>query len=88
MQKLSRRQLLKHRTLTLMVELLKELVPEEHRESINKQTAMQQLGKRTYYKDHDTGVIKLGLCYKQLRKEVKANPYITVAEIKQKHKLG
>lgn len=78
---------LKAKTLSLMTDLMKSLVSEEEADSITKDTVMSQLGKRTYYRDHATGSIKLGLCYKQIRKEVKKNPQVTVAEIKKKHKL-
>lgn len=71
-----------------MIDLMRELVPEDQQEYITKESVLAQLKKPTYYKDPDTGQVKLGLCYKQIRKEVKKNPYVTVAELKKKHKLG
>ena len=88
MQKLSKKQLLKHRTLVIMTALLKSLVSPEQAESITKESVIAQLGKRTYYRNATTGSIHLGLCYKQIRNEVKKNPYVTVADIKAKNKLG
>lgn len=88
MQKLSKKRFLKHQTLNIMTELLKTLVEPEQASSITKDTVMAQLGKRTYYRDQLSGSIKLGLCYKQIRKEVKKNPYVTVDQIRKIHKLG
>jgi ribosomal protein S25 len=88
MQKLTYKRFLKHQTLNIMTELLKSLVEPEEAASVTRETVMKQLGKRSYYKDQDTGVIHLGLCYKQIRKEVKKNPYVTVADIRSKNKLG
>ena len=88
MQKLTYKRFLKHQTLNIMTELLKSLVAPEEAASITRNSVMAQLGKRTYYKNQETGVIHLGLCYKQIRKEVKKNPYVTVAEIRSKNKLG
>lgn len=87
MQKLSKKRLLKHRTLVILEALLKSLVTPEQAASITRESVMAQLGKKTYYKNQDTGTVHLGLCYKQVRKEVKRNPYVTVQQIKEKHKL-
>lgn len=88
MQKLSKKQLLKHRTITLLTELLKSLVEPDQAKGITKDMVMTQLGRRSYYRNQETGSIHLGLCYKQVRKMVKENPYITVAQVKEKHNLG
>lgn len=88
MQKLSKKRLLKHRTLGILEDLLKSMVDPEQASSITPESVMAQLGKRTYYRNQSTGAIHLGLCYKQVRKEVKANPYVTVQQIKEKHNLG
>lgn len=88
MQKLNKKRFLKNQTLALMTELLKSLVDPEQAASITVGNVMTQLGKRSYYKEQDTGVIRLGLCYKQIRKEVKENPYVTVSHIKEINKLG
>lgn len=82
------KQKLKARTLSIMVDLMKTLVTEDQAKDITKEAVMSQLGKRTYYKDQTTGVIHLGLCYKQIRKEVKRNPNVTVDDIRRKNKLG
>ena len=82
------KQKLKARTLGIMVDLMKTLVSPEQAESITKEAVITQLGKRTYYKDQNTGTIHLGLCYKQIRKEVKKNPNVTVDDIRRKNKLG
>jgi poly-D-alanine transfer protein DltD len=87
MQKLSNKRLLKHRTLVILEDLLKSLVTPDQAVSITRESVMAQLGKRTYYKDQNTGTVHLGLCYKQVKKEVKKNPYVTVQQIKEKHKL-
>lgn len=71
-----------------MTDLMKTLVEPEQASSITPEMVMAQLGKRTYYRDQMTGEIKLGLCYKQIRKEVKRNPYVTLQQIKEKHKLA
>jgi len=88
MQKLSNKRLLKHRTLVILEDLLKSLVTPDQAVSITRESVMAQLGKRTYYKDQNTGTVHLGLCYKQVKKEVKKNPNVTVADIKRKNKLG
>lgn len=88
MQKLSKKRFLKHQTLRLMTDLLKSLVEPEQAKDISKESVMSQLGKRTYYRNQMTGSIHLGLCYKQVRKEVKKNPYVTVDYLKEKHHLG
>lgn len=71
-----------------MTELLKSLVDPEQADNITVENVMTQLGKRSYYKDQATGAVKLGLCYKQIRKEVKKNPYVTVGQIKKIHRLA
>ena len=88
MQKLSNKRFLKAQTIKLMTELLKSLIPPEYGMDMTKDVVMKQLGKKSCYKDQDTGVIHLGLCYKQIRNEVKKNPYVTVEQIKKKNKLG
>lgn len=88
MQKLSKKRLLKHRTISLLTELLKDLVEPEQASSITTEAVMSQLGRRSYYRNQDTGAIHLGLCYKQVRKMVKENPYTTVSQVKEKHNLG
>ena len=70
-----------------MTELLKSLVPLEQVESITRDNVMSQLGKRSYYRDQSKGNIRLGLCYKQIRNEVKKNPYVTVGQIKAINRL-
>ena len=88
MQKLSKKRFLKAQTIQLMTELLIDLIPPEEGMDMTKDVVMKQLGKKSYYKDQDTGVIHLGLCYKQIRNEVKKNPYVTMQQIKTKNKLG
>tara|TARA_R110002124_G_scaffold276761_1_gene447686 strand:+ start:595 stop:861 length:267 start_codon:yes stop_codon:yes gene_type:complete len=88
MQKLSTKRFLKAQTIQLMTELLIDLIPPEEGMDMTKDVVMKQLGKKSYYKDQDTGVIHLGLCYKQIRNEVKKNPYVTMQQIKTKNKLG
>jgi hypothetical protein len=88
MQKLSKKRFLKAQTIQLMTELLMDLIPPEEGMDMTKDVVMKQLGKKSYYKDQDTGVIHLGLCYKQIRNEVKKNPYVTMQQIKTKNKLG
>jgi hypothetical protein len=79
---------LKAKTIGLLMELMKSFVPEDQADSITKEGTMAQLGRRTYYKDQTTGTVHLGLCYKQVRKELKKNPNVTVADIRAKNKLG
>lgn len=79
---------LKAKSINLLVELMKSFVDTEQASLVTKEGAMTQLGKRSYFKDQITGAVKLGLCYRQVRKEVKRNPNVTVADIKRKHKLG
>jgi hypothetical protein len=79
---------LKNKAVTLLVDLMKSFVDAEQAALVTKEAAMTQLGKRSYFKDQVSGAIKLGLCYRQVRKEVKKNPNVTVADIKRKHKLG
>jgi hypothetical protein len=79
---------LKEKTIGLLMELMKSFVPEDQADSITKEGTMAQLGRRTYYKDQTTGTVHLGLCYKQVRKELKKNPNVTVADIRAKNKLG
>lgn len=88
MQKLSKKRLLKHRTIVLMIDLLKTLVPTEQADSITKEAVLSQLGRKTYYRNQETGTIHLGLCYKQVRKMLKKDPYVTVDRVREVHKLG
>lgn len=82
------KRVLKAKTISILTDLMKSLVSEDQAASITKEAVMAQLGKRTYYRNQETGSIHLGLCYKQVRKEVKRNPNVTVADIKRKNKLG
>ena len=87
MQKLSKKRFLKHQTLTVMTGLLQSLVSPEEAKGITRDNVMAQLGKRSYYRDQSKGNIRLGLCYKQIRNEVKKNPYVTVGQIKAINRL-
>jgi hypothetical protein len=78
----------KAKTIGLLMALMQSFVSEDQADSITKEGTLAQLGRRTYYKDQTTGTIRLGLCYKQVRKEVKRNPNVTVADIRAKNKLG
>jgi hypothetical protein len=84
----SYKQKLNRKSIGILTELLKSLVNPDQAEGIDRATVMSQLGKRTYFKDQITGAVKLGLCFRQVRKEVKRNPNVTVEDIKRKHKLG
>lgn len=84
----SYKQKLNRKSLSILTELLKSLVSTEQASSITKEAVMSQLGKRTYFKNQETGSVHLGLCFRQVRKEVKRNPNVTVDDIKRKHKLG
>lgn len=79
---------LKRKTISLLTELMKSLLPEEQQSAVTKEGVLQQLGKRSYYKEQNTGVVRLGLCYKGVRQEVKRNPSVTHVDIKQKYNLG
>lgn len=77
---------LKATTINLLTGFMKTLVNDD--QVITTEGVLSQLGRRTYYKDQTTGVIKLGLCYKQVRGMVKKDPSVTVADIKRLHKIG
>jgi len=79
---------LKARTVQLLTDLMKTLVAPDQAKDITREAVLTQLGRRTYYKNQETGTIHLGLCYKQVRKEVKKNPNVTVEDIKRINKLG
>lgn len=79
---------LKARTIELLTGLMKTLVSPEQAKDITREAVLTQLGRRTYYKNQETGTVHLGLCYKQVRKEVKKNPSVTVEDIKRINKLG
>ncbi len=79
---------LKAKTIELLMDLMRSFVPEDQADTVTKEGTLAQLGRRTYYRNQTTGSIHLGLCYKQVRKEVKRNPNVTVADIRAKNKLG
>lgn len=79
---------LKAKTIELLMDLMRSFVPEDQASSVTKEGTLAQLGRRTYYRNQTTGSIHLGLCYKQVRNEVKLNPNVTVADIRAKNKLG
>jgi hypothetical protein len=79
---------LKARTVQLLTDLMKTLVTPDQAKDITREAVLTQLGRRTYYKNQETGTVHLGLCYKQVRKEVKKNPNVTVEDIKRINKLG
>lgn len=78
MQKLNKKQLLNHRVNTLVVGILQTLTDEE----VTLEQARRTFPKTTSYKDHDTGVIRVGLSWKGIRKLVKKHPYVDVASAK------
>jgi hypothetical protein len=79
---------LKARTVQLLTDLMKTLVAPDQAKDITREAVLTQLGRRTYYKNQETGTVHLGLCYKQVRNEVKKNPNVTVEDIKRINKLG
>jgi hypothetical protein len=85
---MSYKRTLKAKTISILTDLLKSFVSPEEAGSVTKEAVMTQLGRRTYFKDQFKGNIRLGLCYKQVRKEIKKKPNVTVGDIRAMHKLG
>jgi len=72
----------------LMHELVRSMLSPEEAENITKEQLEKQFPDVSYYKDQDTGVRKLGLCRKQVRKMIKMNPYVTVEDFKKANNLA
>ena len=83
MQRLTRKQFNKRQTLAIMKQILMDLLPEEEQNLVTDKGVYKQFPKVSYYKSPESGVIKVGLSFKGVGKLVKANPYITVASVKQ-----
>ena len=81
-QKLTEKQFLKRQTTNILQEILKGLVSPEEALKVTKKGVYNQFPKSSHYKDNDTGVIKVGLSFRGVRKLLKKNPYITVGDVK------
>jgi len=82
MQKLTKKQFLNRQTTNILLEILKGLVSPEEALSITKKGVYKQFPKSSHYKDNDTGVIKVGLSFRGVKKLLKKDPYITVENVK------
>ena len=83
MQKLTKKQWIKRQTFAILQQILMDILPEEEQPKVTRGGVQKQFPKASYFNDADTGMIKVGLSFKGVRKLVKANPYITVNEVKQ-----
>lgn len=83
MQKLTRKQFIKRQTFAILKQILMDLLPKEEQSKVTSKGVYKQFPKTSYFKSPETGVIKVGLSFKGVRKLVKQNPYITVDVVKQ-----
>ena len=82
MQKLTKKQWVKRQTFAIMKQILMDLLPEEEQSQVTDNGVYKQFPKASYYKSPDTGVIRVGLSFKGVKKLVKKNPYILVNDVK------
>ena len=88
MEKLTEKQFIKRQTFAILQQILMDLLEPEEAAKVTKKGVQKQFPKASYFKDHDTGEIKVGVSFKGVRKLVKKNPYISVADVKAYFNIG
>ena len=88
MQKLTKKQFIKRQTFAIMKQILMDLLPPEEQSQVTDNGVYKQFPKASYYKSPDSGVIRVGLSFKGVKKLVKKNPYIQVDDVKAYFNLG
>lgn len=88
MQKITKKQFMKRKTLYILHQILCERVEPDVAEKLTVNDVYRQFPKASYFKSQDNGEIRVGLSYKGVRKLVKKNPYVTVEEVKKVFNLG
>lgn len=83
MQKLTKKQFIKKQTFAILKQILIDILPDNEKAKVTNGAVWQQFPKASYFKNADSGVIRVGLSFKGVRKLVKKNPYITVDSVKQ-----
>jgi hypothetical protein len=83
MDKLTKKQFVKRKTLIIAYDIYRSLVPEEDALTLTMKQVHQNFPKASFFKDVDSGMIKTGFSLKGIRKLVKAHPEITVEQVKQ-----
>ena len=88
MQKLTKKQFIKRQTFAILQQILMDLLPEEEQANVTAKGVQKQFPKASYFKDHSTGQVKVGLSFKGVRKLVKRNPFILVGDVKRYFNIG
>jgi len=88
MEKLTEKQYIKRQTFAILQQILMDLLEPEEQAKVTKKGVQKQFPKASYFKDQSTGMIKVGLSFKGVRKLVKKNPHITVDSVKQYFNIG
>lgn len=82
MDKLTKKQFTKRKTLWIAGELLKAIVPDGQAGGLTLKEIEQQFPKSNYFRGSDTGEIRAGLSLRGINRLVKKYPTITVDEVK------
>ena len=82
MKRLTKKQFIKRRVNWILYEILKGLVDEKDHDQISLRGVYNQFPKVSYYKEEESGVIRVGLSFRGVKKLVKKYPMITPAAVK------
>ena len=85
---MTRKQFLKRYTEYLMFELLKSMLTPEQAEGLSMKDAHRQFPKVSYFKNNQTGEIRVGLSFRGVRKLIKKYGAITVEDVRAYFNLG
>lgn len=87
-KRLTRKQFLKRKTEYLMYELTASLLDKETAKNLTMEQVYKQFPRVSYFKHSDSGVIRVGLSFRGVRKLVKQFPNLTVDDVKTYFNLG
>ncbi len=88
MKKLTRKQFIKRYTEYLMFGLTESLLTPEQAKDLTMDNVRAQFPKVSHYKDAKTGVIRVGLSFRGVRKLVKKYGKISVQDVRTYFNLG
>jgi len=87
-KRLTKKQYIKRYTESLMYQLCASLLSEEDAKNLTMKNVYNQFPKTSYFKDARTGMIKVGLSFRGVRKLVKRYPTIKLSDVKRYFNLG
>lgn len=88
MNKLTKKQFLKRKTLLVAHELHKRILPEDAAADLTVEDTARSFPKETYFRHNETGEIRIGMSLKGIRKFIKRYPLVTVDQLAEIYGVG